>query len=426
MKNYLIFTLLLFPIIIFSQDNPDLIPFKKGNLWGFAEKNGTLKIDPQYDKVEFFGRGKAKVWKNKNQGFINPQGENLVELIYQKTDFIYFGDQLFSAKKDDKWGVVNSDKKTLLKFQFDKIEFIGEPILRIQQNELFGLYKLVDGKFVKLVPIKYATIEMDKYAGKYLFKGVTKNGDKDYLGKAGNLIKRIPKKNKKGQQSGSSEMEEMEMAIAEESAPPPSENRIKYPQFQPFNNSGKTGMVIQRKSNNINNYGKIITDTLLGDFQQIETKHSFSDAYVVKQNGKWGAINLAGQTLIPSEYDSIDIKNMKFQGRGGQSFIVQKNGKWGVIGNANKFRKVGAPNETKIPFEYDAIRRNVNHTYYIVNKNEKFGIVNAKNFELIVKPLYPQIKDTFRRINKFAIFFITQENGEEVYVGENGVEFFSN
>ncbi|MFK8008532.1 MAG: WG repeat-containing protein [Saprospiraceae bacterium] len=424
MKKILILVLFFFPVFLFSQDNPNLVPFKKGDLWGFAEKDGTLKINPQYDKVDFFGRGRAKVWKNKNQGFINPQGENLVELIYQKTDFLYLGDQLFSAKKGKKWGVVNSKKKTLLKFKFDKIEFLGVPFLRVKQNGLFGVYELVDGKFRKYASPKYSKIEKHDYAEKYLFKGETKNGQIDYIDKNGKIVKSISSKKTAGQENSSTEMEEMEMEVAEESAPPP-DNRNKYPQFQPFKNKGKSGMVIQRKSNNLNTYGQILTDTILGDFQEIITKHSFSDAYVVKQNGKWGAINLAGQILIPSEYDSIDVKTMKFQGRGGQTFIVQKDGKWGVIGNANKFRKIGAPNEIRIPFEYDAIRRNVNHTFYIVAKNEKYGVVNPKNFKLIVKPLYPKIKDTFRRINDFAIFFITLENGDEVYVGENGVEFFS-
>lgn len=428
MKNLLLVVFFLFPTLIFSQDFPDLIPYKKGNLWGFAAKDGTLQIDAKYDKVEFYGNGRAKVWKDKKQGFINPQGENLVELIYQKTNFLYLGDQLFTAKKSGKWGVVNSKKKTLLKFKFDKIEYLGAPFLRVTQNELYGLYKFEEGKFVKFTAAKYAKIDMHSYAKKYLFKGVTKNGQKDYINKNGKVVKSIPSKKTATEQNSSTEMVEMEMEmeIAEESAPPPpSPNGIKYPHFQPFKSNGKSGMIIQRKSNHLKTYGQILTDTLQGDFQEIITKHSFSDAYVVKQNGKWGTINLAGQILIPSEYDSIDVKSMKFQGRGGQTFIVQKNGKWGVIGNANKFRKIGAPNEIRIPFEYDSIRRNVNHSFYIVSKNGKFGIVNPKNFKVIVPTLYPQIKDTFKRVNSFAVFSIILDNGEEVFVGENGVAYFS-
>jgi len=426
MKNSLLVILFCCPIFLFSQGIPDLIPFKKNDLWGFADKNGTLKIEPQYDKVAFFGNDKAKVWKNDKQGFINPQGENLVELIYQQSDPIYFGEQLFLVKKDKKWGVVNTDKKTLLKLKFDKIESPGKPFLTVKQKDLVGMYQLVNGKFTKFLPIKYAKIEMDRFAEKYLFKATTKNGDIEYLDKNGKLIKRISIKTTPKQRDTSiEEVEEMEMSVAEEPAPSPNE-REKYPKFQSLDKQKKAGIVIQRKSNHIDNYGKIVSDTLFGDFQEIITKHSFSDAYVIKQNGKWGAINLAGQTIIPTEYDSIDVKSMKFQGRGGQSFVVQKNGKWGVIGNPNKFRKVDVPNTIKVPFEYDSIRRNVNHTYYIVSQKEKFGVINSKNFELIVKPLYTKIRDTFRRVNNFAIFFITLENGEEVYVGENGVEFFSN
>lgn len=426
MKFSLIFTILLFPILLFSQDGPDLIPFKKNDLWGFAEKNGSLKVEPKYDKVEFFKNGRAKVWKNKNQGFINAEGENLVELIYQKADFLYLGDQLFSVKKDNKWGVVNSKKKILLEFQFDKIQFFGGNSLIVTKDGSLGIYKLIEGKFELFLPHKYSKIDKEDYAEKYLYKVITNDEHIEYLDKNGKLIKRISQKNPSKQANASAEMEPMEMALEEEEAPAPHDDyRSKYPLFQPLIDIPKQGLVIQRVSNNINNYGKIVSDTLFGNFQEINPKHSFSDAYVVKQDGKWGAVNLAGQTLIPIEYDSIDIKTMKFQGRGGQSFIVQKNGKWGVIGNANKFRKIGAPNEIRVPFEYDSIRRNVNHTYFILSQNKKFGVVRTNDFKLIVEPLYPAIKDTFRRVNKFAIFFITLENGEEVYVGENGVEFFS-
>jgi len=419
MKNSILLILFFSPIFVFSQNNSDLIPFKKGDSWGFATKDGTLKINAAYDKVSFFRNGKAMVWKDENQGFIDSQGENLVELIYRRTSPIYFDERFFIALKGNKSGVVNSEKKVVLTFQFDKIEAWGNTFLRVKKDNLFGFYKLVDGQFVEFLPLRYTNIEMDRYSGKYFFKGITKNGDIEYLDKGGRLLERVTQKDKNNRYEYEIEDEAVEM-------PPPADDYIKYPQFKHFKDNGKAGLIVTRRSNSIHSYRKILTDTLVGNFQEIITKHSFSDAYVVKENGKWGAVNLKGKTIIESEYDSIDIKTMKFQGQSGQTFIVQKNGKWGVIGNANKFRQVMFSNKVRIPFEYDAIRRNVNHTYYIVAKNERFGVVDAKNFNLIVQPNYRNIKNTFKLLDNFALFIVTLDNGEDAFVGENGVEFFSN
>ena len=55
----------------------------------------------------------------------------------------------------------------------------------------------------------------------------------------------------------------------------------------------------------------------------------------------------------------------------------------------------------------------------------KFGIIDADTFRLIIEPLYFKIEGVKRKINDFQIFSVFLKNGEKVYVGENGVAFFS-
>ena len=138
------------------------------------------------------------------------------------------------------------------------------------------MYKLVGKEFVKFTPVKYSKIKMDNYAKKYLFKATTKDGGIEYVDKNGKVLKRISPKNTTNKQGNSNEMEEMEMSVFEEAPPPPS-NMDKYPHFQQLNNNEKPGMVVQRISNNINNYGNVVTDTLWGDYQKVITKHLHSN-----------------------------------------------------------------------------------------------------------------------------------------------------
>ena len=52
---------------------------KVGGKWGFVDKNGSMKIKPQYEKARSFANGMAAVMVNGLWGFINANGEMVIE-----------------------------------------------------------------------------------------------------------------------------------------------------------------------------------------------------------------------------------------------------------------------------------------------------------------------------------------------------------
>ncbi len=66
----------------FSQRLPALIPYRKGQLWGFADSTGKIKIPCKYTRADIFINGFARVNSNGKAGFINTKGDVVVPFKY--------------------------------------------------------------------------------------------------------------------------------------------------------------------------------------------------------------------------------------------------------------------------------------------------------------------------------------------------------
>ena len=53
-KLYYVFFTLLFTTLSFSQNNNPLIPYRDGNLWGFCDTLGNVKVKPLYKEIKDF------------------------------------------------------------------------------------------------------------------------------------------------------------------------------------------------------------------------------------------------------------------------------------------------------------------------------------------------------------------------------------
>jgi hypothetical protein len=68
MKKLLLCSVSLFILnISFAQ----LIPYRKGDKWGFCDKSKKIIIQPVYDDAYTFKEGVAQVFKGYKYGFIN-------------------------------------------------------------------------------------------------------------------------------------------------------------------------------------------------------------------------------------------------------------------------------------------------------------------------------------------------------------------
>ena len=63
--------------LLTKPEEPFLIPYRKGHLWGYCDSNGTVIIECQYLNAELFINAKAKVRKWHEELVINPKNEVL-------------------------------------------------------------------------------------------------------------------------------------------------------------------------------------------------------------------------------------------------------------------------------------------------------------------------------------------------------------
>lgn len=87
--------------------DPFLIPYRKGDKWGFCDKNKKVIISCLYDSVKPFSDGLAAVEICERWGFVNKFGHIIIPFKYE--DVGLFSEQLAAVKYDEKWGFINCE-----------------------------------------------------------------------------------------------------------------------------------------------------------------------------------------------------------------------------------------------------------------------------------------------------------------------------
>ena len=74
---------------------PELIPYRDGELWGFADSTGKIIVQPKYNYVEGFKNGFAIVYKDRQGNIIDKNGHELLPRSFSQIsvyqDFVKVG-----------------------------------------------------------------------------------------------------------------------------------------------------------------------------------------------------------------------------------------------------------------------------------------------------------------------------------------------
>ncbi|MCS6967474.1 MAG: WG repeat-containing protein [Cytophagales bacterium] len=88
--RYLVLGFLLCAYDSFAQE-VQLIPYRKGDKWGYCTPDKKIIIPCEYDKAWEFIEGLAAVQKGGKWGFINTAGELVVPCVYDEVGYFYEG-----------------------------------------------------------------------------------------------------------------------------------------------------------------------------------------------------------------------------------------------------------------------------------------------------------------------------------------------
>jgi hypothetical protein len=108
---------------------PVLVPYRKGNKWGFCDSNKNIVIPTVYDQAGVFEDGIAPVMMKGKQGFINTKGAVIIPLMYytipRYSELDNFSEGLFSVVVDGKAAYIDKMGRTAIQKRPSSESFFG-------------------------------------------------------------------------------------------------------------------------------------------------------------------------------------------------------------------------------------------------------------------------------------------------------------
>ena len=303
-----------------------------GKLWGYINQDGETVIEPIYKKCyKFSESGLAPIYESKKFSFINTKGEEITTEIsgFKLIEgFVGFGglegynDGLVAVVKDKKWGFLDTDGNIAIELKYDKVSIFnnGAAIAKIG-DDFFVLNK--SGEESKIVGEDIVTVK-HIINGLAPFSSSTKQSG--FIGTDGEIViaaqfasvgfffdeltwaktadKKLGYINKKGEW-------------------------IIEPQFLAAKEFGSVSGLARVKTATgwtyVNKAGEIIT------IDDTESWGDFSDGLAKgKKLGKTGYYNNKGEWIIAPELEAgKDFKN--------GFAAVKKGGKWGFVDTSGEW-----------------------------------------------------------------------------------------
>lgn len=316
-----------------------LIPYRKGDKWGYADSTKKIIIEPKFEDADCFTEDLAGAKLNGKWGYIDKNGNEIIPFKYDSTYWFRDGVALVLIAKGSQeytsccYGIIDKTGKEISPLKFRSASDFSEGMAKIGSGASLWKSGYIDTTGKIVIPANYAGAEKfseglaavgyDPDIDKNMAKGYINTEKYGFIDKTGKVV--IPFKYWR---TGD---------FSDGLAP-----------VAPFDE--KLGWGYIDKSGN-----KVI------QFKYDSAKE-FSDGFApvrLDKDGKWGFIDKTGKEIIPYKYDNAwDISE--------GLALVKLNGKWGFIDKNGK---------EVIPFKYDDARKFENGLAFVTSeKGVKFYI----------------------------------------------------
>lgn len=373
--------------------------------YGVIDRNGNIVIEAEYGAVQIPNPSKAifvcvkeynqntkeyetVVYNEKKEVLLSNYKNVQAISIYTNVNSTPYEKSVLTYKENGKYGLINLEGKQITKPVYDEISSINykEGTFLVKQNELEGIINM-KGKVI--IKCEYESVTSDNY--------YSENGKKKQAG----FI--VSKKTEDGYRYGYANYRgtiilnpiytqlERVTEIANE----------KGVYFIAFKN-GQAGLLKNNKE--ILNY----------EYEDIQY-NVLGSIFVTKRNGKYGAVNQEGTTVLYPEYDNVYTGGMYLNAlKDKDIFIFDLNGNKIETNevsktkteNANYYITIDKNNKYKVVDSKDNIIIDKDYTYieylpgdyFIVERDSKSGIIDS-NGKSVIELKY----DSISRINETDI-----------------------
>lgn len=385
--------------------------------YGVIDRNGNIVIEAEYEAVQIPNPSKAVfvcvkeynentkeyetvVYNEKKEVLLSNYKNVQAISIYTNVNSTPYEKSVLTYKENGKYGLINLEGKQITKPVYDEISSINykEGTFLVKQNELEGIINM-KGKVI--IKCEYESVTSDNY--------YSENGNKKQAG----FI--VSKKTEDGYRYGYANYRgtiilnpiytqlERITEIANE----------KGVYFIAFKN-GQAGLLKNNKE--ILNY----------EYEDIQY-NVLGSIFVTKRNGKYGAVNQEGTTVLYPEYDNVYTGGMYLNAlKDKDIFIFDLNGKKIETNevsktkteNANYYITIDKNNKYKVVDSKDNIIIDKDYTYieylpgdyFIVERDSKSGIIDS-NGKSVIELKY----DSISRINETDILQMEKDKNIALY-----------
>lgn len=385
--------------------------------YGVIDKNGNIVIEAEYEAVQIPNPSKAifvcvkeynentkeyeTVVYNEKKEVLFSNYKNVQSIsIYTNVNSTPYEKSVLTYKENGKYGLINLEGKQITKPVYDEISSINykEGTFLVKQNELEGIINM-KGKVI--IKCEYESVTSDNY--------YSENGNNKQAG----FI--VSKKTEDGYRYGYANYRgtiilnpiytqlERVTEIANE----------KGVYFIAFKN-GQAGLLKNNKE--ILNY----------EYEDIQY-NVLGSIFITKRNGKYGAVNQEGTTVLYPEYDNVYTGGMYLNAlKDKDIFIFDLNGNKIETNevsktkteNANYYITIDKNNKYKVVDSKDNIIIDKDYTYieylpgdyFIVERDSKSGIIDS-NGKSVIELKY----DSISRINETDILQMEKDRNIALY-----------
>ena len=336
MKKFLtcIFSFLFLSTFVLSNILPKLIPYRKGDKWGYCDSTKKIIVPCRFTSVGTLENGIGVIFSGQKFGFVDSNGKISHEAEFEYDHHRSFGSfegNFIRLKKNGKCGLMNRHLKWVIPPVFDYLEFFSSNKIYADSGNVVG-YLDTTGKV--LFPFLYNSVYEDSNG----FYVVSKKGKCGVIKAGGKVI--IPFKYDQVSYAG-----EGIYCVTKDSIPGKS-----YPRYSGLMDTmGKEIRPIQfrhlggfssglepvsfngKKWGYIDRVGKLVIDTIYDNAGGF----SFNRAYVQK-DGRYGYIDPNGKLITELKYFTWNLKLDRGEAFKNGFAIVECKGKWGVIDTSGK------------------------------------------------------------------------------------------